>query len=87
MIKNGQQSVTGTATMIDGRTTKYSRLYIHNDDNTKDLFIGDRNVTANNGYKLLKLESVAIDLPPLNDVFVISDGNAHTISWLRVEID
>jgi hypothetical protein len=87
MIKNGQQSVTGTATMIDGRTTKYSRLYIHNNDNTKDLFIGNSNVTANNGYKVLKLESIEIDLPPLNDVFVVSDGNAHTISWLRVEID
>ncbi len=87
MITNGQQLVGGTPTMIDGRSTKYSRLYIHNNDNTKDLFIGDKNVTVNSGYKLLKLESVEVDLPPLNDLFVISDGSPHTISWLRVDID
>lgn len=87
MITNGQQAVGGVATMIDGRSTKNSRLYIHNNDNTKDLFIGDKNVSTANGYKLLKLESVEVYLPPLNDLYVVSDGSPHTISWLRVEVD
>lgn len=87
MITNGQQSVTATATMIDGRSPKYSRLYIHNEDNTKAVYIGNSSVTVANGYHLLKEESVEIYLPPLNDLFVISDGTPHTISWLRVEVD
>ena len=87
MITNGQQAVSGTATMIDGRSTKNCRLYIHNNDNTKDLFIGNQTVSTTNGYKLLKQDSVEVYLPPLNDLFVISDGSPHSISWLRVEVD
>ena len=87
MITNGQQAVNGVPTMIDGRSVKNSRLYIHNNDNTKDLFIGASNVSTTTGYKLLKQESVEIFLPPLNDIYVVSDGSPHTISWLRVEVD
>lgn len=87
MITNGQQAVGGVPTMIDGRSVKNSRIYIHNNDNTKDLFIGNATVSTTNGYKLLKQESVEVFLPPLNDLYVVSDGSPHTISWLRIEVD
>lgn len=87
MITNGQQAVGGVPTMIDGRSVKNCRIYIHNNDNTKDLFIGNSSVSTTNGYKLLKQESVEVFLPPLNDLYVVSDGSPHTVSWLRIEVD
>jgi hypothetical protein len=86
MITNGRQAVTATANIIDGRSSKYSRLYIHNDDNTKDLFIGGPGVTITNGLRLLKSESTSFELPPLTDIYVVSDGSSHNLSWMRVEI-
>lgn len=86
MISNGRQAVGGTATKIDGRTNVYSRLYVHNDDTTKDLFIGGPGVTALNGFKIGKLESKEFDLPPLTDIYMVSDGGAHNVSWIRIEI-
>ena len=86
MITNGRQSIAGSATKLDGRSTVYSTLHIHNDDNTKDLFLGGPAVTVNNGYRLLKSESTSFDLPPLTDIYAVSDGGAHTLSWIRIEI-
>lgn len=87
MITNGRQSVGATATKIDGRSNVYSRLYIHNDDTTKDLFIGGPGVTAANGFRIEKLATREFDLPPLNDIYMVSDGGAHNVSWIRIEID
>jgi len=87
MITNGRQSVGATAVKIDGRSTVYSRLYIHNDDTTKDLFLGGPNVTVANGYKIAKLATEEFDLPPLNDIYMVSSGASHNVSWIRIEID
>jgi len=87
MITNGRQSVGASPVKIDGRSNVYSRLYIHNDDNTKELYIGGPTVTINNGYKITGLGSEEFDLPPLNDLYMVSDGGAHDISWIRIEFD
>ena len=87
MITNGRQSVGTAAVMIDGRSTKSSRLYIHNDDTTKELFIGGPGVTTANGYLIGKLGTEEFYLPPLNDIYMVSTANGHTVSWIRVEID
>ena len=85
MITNGRQAGTASATKIDGRSARYSTIYIHNDDNTKDLFVGGPSVTVNNGYRLLKSESTSFELPPLIDLYVVSDGSPHDLSWIRIE--
>ena len=87
MITNGRQTIGTSATKIDGRSAVYSTLYIHNDDTTKDLFIGSESVTVNNGFKIGKLESVSFDLPPLNDLYMVSAGSDHSVSWIRIEVD
>lgn len=87
MITSGQQSVTAVPTKIDGRSTKNSYLHVHNHDNTKDLFVGNSDVTINNGFKIMKQDSLEVYLPPLNDLYVVSDGTSHTISWIRIEVD
>ena len=87
MITNGRQAVGASPVKIDGRSNVYSRLYIHNDDTTKDLFIGGPNVTVNNGFKIGKLSTEEFDLPPLDDIYMVSDGGAHNVSWIRIEVD
>lgn len=87
MITNGRQIVGTTAVKIDGRSTKYSRLYIHNDDTTKELYIGGQDVTVNNGFIIEKLGQEEFDLPPLNDIYMVSSGANHSVSWIRVEVD
>lgn len=87
MITNGRQTVGTAATMIDGRSTKYSRLYVHNDDTTKELYIGGPNVTTANGFIIDKLGQEEFDLPPLDDIYMVSSGADHNVSWIRIEID
>lgn len=87
MITNGRQTVGTSRVKIDGRSYKYSRLYIHNDDTTKDLYIGGPNVTAANGFTIDKLGQEEFDLPPLTDIYMISGGGGHSVSWIRIEID
>jgi len=86
MITNGRQTVGTTAVKIASRASVYSRLYIHNDDNTKDLYIGGPDVTSSNGYKIVGLSSEQFDLPPLDDMYMISGSGNHPISWIRIEI-
>jgi len=86
MITNGRQTVGTSRVRVDGRSEFYSRLYIHNDDNTKELYIGGPNVTVANGYKIIGLTSEEFDLPPLDDIYMISDGGEHPVSWIRIEV-
>ena len=87
MITNGRQSVGTAAVMVDGRTTQNSTLYIHNDDTTKELFVGAEGVTPANGFIIGKLESKEFYLPPLNDVYMVSSGSSHNVSWIRIAQD
>jgi hypothetical protein len=87
MITNGRQNVNGTSTKIATRSHHYSTLFIYNDDETKDLYIGNENVTIANGFKVDRSGTQQFELPPLNDLYMISDGGAHQISWLRIEKD
>jgi len=87
MITNGRQSVGTSRVKIDGRSHKYSRLYVHNDDTTKDLYVGGPLVSVANGYIVAKLGREEFDLPPLTDIYMVSSGASHSVSWIRIEID
>lgn len=87
MITNGRTTVDNTATMIADRCVFHSRLYIHNDDQTKDLFIGGPDVTVSNGLRIEKLQNLSFEFPPLTDLYAISDGTPHTVSWIRIEVE
>lgn len=86
MITNGRQTVGTSPVKIDGRSNVYSRLYVHNDDTTKELYIGGPNVSVANGFKIEKLESKEFDLPPLDDIYMVSAGGDHPVSWIRIEV-
>ena len=86
MITNGRQTVGTSPVKIDGRSNVYSRLYVHNDDTTKELYMGGPNVSVANGFTIAKLESKEFDLPPLDDIYMVSAGGEHPVSWIRIEV-
>lgn len=83
MIDNGNLVVGTVATQIDGNHQDPATLYIHNNDNTDDLLIGNADVTTTNGLRIKKQETLRIDLNPLEEVYVISTKAGHSLSWMR----
>jgi len=83
VITSGQVTVgTATPVQIDGNSVQWTRLTVHNNDNTKVLYLGGSAVSTTNGLKLLKEETVQVDLAPGESLFAIS-ASAHVISFLR----
>lgn len=85
MITNGTLTVGTAAIRIDGRAAGSVLLILHNNDNTDALYIGDESVTTSNGIALAKLERIQMVLHPLEQIYVVSSKNGHTLSWLRQE--
>ena len=85
MITNGRLTVGTTPTRIDGRAAGSVLLMLHNNDNTHALYIGDESVTTSNGLALAKSERIQMVLHPLEQIYVVSSQNNHTLSWLRQE--
>jgi hypothetical protein len=82
-ITSGQQSIGTAATPIDGRWANPSRITIHNDDNSTNIYLGGADLTTSNGLLLLKEQSYQFELEPLEQLYVVSTKTGHTISWLR----
>jgi len=83
MIESGHVTVGTVATKIDGIDNEPSTIYVHNIDNTDDLFLGGSDVTSSNGLHLNKLETIRIDLNPTEELFVVSTKAGHQVSYLR----
>jgi hypothetical protein len=82
-LTSGQITVGTSASIISGLSSNPSRLHIHNNDNTNDLFIGNASVTTSNGLRLMKLDSLELIMNPGESVYAISAGGSHAASWLR----
>jgi hypothetical protein len=82
-LTSGQITVGTSAVQIDGISVNPSRLHIHNNDNTNDLFIGNASVTTSNGLRLMKLDSLELIMNPGESVYAISASGSHAASWLR----
>ena len=84
MITSGQVTVgTAEPVQIDGNSVQWTRLTVHNNDNTKVMYLGGSAVSTTNGLKLLKEETVQIDLAPGESLYAISASGSHVISFLR----
>lgn len=80
---SGSTTIGTVATLIDG--VAYNNpvlLHLHNDDNTDAVYIGGSDVTTSNGLKLLKEDSIEINLHQGNQIFAVSTKAGHIISWI-----
>lgn len=85
-VTSGQITVGLTAVAIDGVYTNPYHLHVHNNEQTKNLFIGGPDVTISNGLKLPGGDSLEVTLAPNDQVWVVSDSGTHVISWLRLDV-
>jgi hypothetical protein len=85
-ISSGQQVIGLTPIAIDGVSTNPYRLHLHNNDNTKALFVGNSSVTIANGMKMNGGEVLEFIISPNEQLYVVSDSGTHTISWLRIDV-
>jgi hypothetical protein len=84
MITSGQVTVgTATPVQIDGSSVNPIYLTVHNNDNTKVLYLGGDTVSTTTGLKLLKEETLQFTLNPGEALFAISANGNHVLSWLR----
>jgi hypothetical protein len=83
MLTAGTTVIGLTPTLIDGLNVNPFRLRIHNNDNTADMYIGGSAVTVNNGYRVLKEESIDLIINPLEALYAVSSKNGHVVSWLK----
>lgn len=83
MITNGVVAIGTVATPIDGVHNQWSRITIHNNDNTDILYLGGSTVMPASGLNLLKQETVQFELGPLEQIFAVSTKLGHNISWMR----
>jgi hypothetical protein len=82
-ISTGHTAVLTTPSQIDGQSANPSRIRIFNASNDKTVFIGNGDVTINNGFGLTKLEQMDITLNPGEALFVIAEAAGATIHWIR----
>ena len=85
MITNGIISVGTTPTRIDGRAAGSTLLTLHNNDNTHKIYLGGEDVTTANGLPVAQSERIQMVLYPLEQLYLISTQNGHTVSWIRQE--
>lgn len=81
-VGGGQVTVGTTATEIPETCVMPFALQIHNDDNTDKVYIGGPGVTTTTGMRLNKLESIRLELSPLDRVYAVSSKTGHTISYV-----
>lgn len=84
MITSGTQTVNATRVAIDGIAAAPHHIRVRNNDTTKTLFLGGPDLTAANGLPVAKLETIDFDLPAGEQLFMLSEGNSHSVSWLRI---
>lgn len=82
-ITNGQITVATLAVQIDGRSVNPSIITIHNMSATNNLYIGNADVDANNGYNLHANTNLTINLSAGDTVYCLSSLGTHDISWIK----
>ncbi len=83
MITTGQVTVGLTPTLIDGTYNSNFRLIIHNMNNDDSIYLGNSNVSVSNGLQLLKLETIQLDMNPLEQVYAISTKADLKLGYLK----
>ena len=82
-ISMGQITVGLTPVMIDGLHQMPYRMIVQNLDDSADAYIGNENVTINNGYRLAKGEVIQVIINPLDALYVVSNKVDHKMCWIR----
>ena len=82
IIESGNATVGTAATKLVGPHTNPVHVIFRNDDNTKDVRIGDSDVTAIHSLVLAKLDKIDFVLYPGNSLYAITSTGTAEVSYL-----
>lgn len=85
-IESGRLTVGTTAVQVDGVGVSPIRIYIHNEDSTKTLYLGNGNVSTSNGFGIDKSSVQDFLIFPGQSLFMVSETEGHTVSYLRIPV-
>lgn len=82
-IATGHTAVLTVRSQIDGSSPNPSRIRIFNASNDKTIYIGNSDVTIENGFGLTKLEQLDLILNPGESLYCVAETAGATIEWIR----
>jgi hypothetical protein len=82
-ITSGQIIAGTTRQQVDSSSTNPFRLHIHNNEATTTLYVGNQDVTVDNGLRLESKDSLEIQMNAGETIFIVSTSNNHNVSWLK----
>jgi hypothetical protein len=82
-ISSGQVEVGLTPTLVDGTYNSNWRITIHNMNNDDSIYLGDANVSPTTGLQLLKLETLHLEMNPLESIYAISTKAGLKLGFLK----
>lgn len=85
-VESGRIVVGTTPVQVDGVGVSPIRIYIRNESNDKTLYLGNGNVTVANGFGIDKLSVQDFLLFPNQALFMVSETEGHTVSYLRIPV-
>ena len=85
-IESGRMTVGTTPVQVDGVGVSPIRLYIHNEDSTKTLYLGNGTVSTLNGFGIDKSSVQDFLIFPGQSLWMVSDSAGHTVSYLRIPV-
>ena len=85
-IESGRVTVGTAAVQIDGVGVSPIRLYIHNESTTKTLYLGNGNVSIENGFGIDKSSVQDFIIFPGQSLHMVSDSEGHLVSYLRIPV-
>jgi hypothetical protein len=85
-ITSGRTTVGITPVQVDGNSVNPFVLYIHNESNTKKLYLGNGTVSVENGFSIDPSSVQNFTLFPNQSLFMLSDSGDHIVSWLRIPV-
>jgi hypothetical protein len=85
-IESGRITVGTAAVQVDGLGVSPVRIYIHNVESTKTLFIGNGTVSTANGFVIDKSSVQDFLIFPGQSLFMVSESGSHSVSYLRIPV-
>lgn len=82
-ISSGQVEIGLTPTLVDGTYNSNFKLTIHNMNNDDSIYLGGPDVSITNGLQLLKLETIQLELNPLESIYVVSTKTGLKLGYLK----
>ena len=85
-IESGRITVGTSPVQVDGLGVSPIRIYIHNEDSTKTLYLGNGNVSTSNGFGIDKSSVQDFLIFPGQSLWMVSESAGHSVSFLRIPV-